>query len=256
MRSSHIIAAVVGVVAPSLAQESPEAWISRLNTVVDKPIEVHQEMMRDANGAKFTTKSDFVIADDKHFKVSTEQINEGPGDDGVIVKSTVLLENLADGEWLWMKFTDPLSGQGQVRRVALKELGAKASAAGSNFTEIHPAGFIIQLSEMVDFEEVEKDETTVTLKGKFTEEAKTKMIGGFRGGIPRDLTLVLDLKTAFPISFKVDSYHKVLIDGKFSKLKFLDVKKIDMKQFKFDIPKGVSFRDPAPQKKKPAPPKK
>jgi len=237
--------------APAIAQESPQAWLSRLNTVVSRPIEAKQSMTRDANGTTFITETSFLIADKNHFRVSTSQKIEGRDEQGEPVTSVVELLNVADGSWLWMQVTDPVSGQGQVRRVELKEMAGRAKAAGSNFTAMHPAAFILELCELVEFESVSLEKDRVILKANFSEDAKSKLIGGFRGGVPRTLTLVLDRQTAFPVHFTVDSYHKVLVDCTFTDIIFVDLKKIDENEFVFKVPDGLSFNQPVlpPQRK-------
>ncbi|MCH2112004.1 MAG: hypothetical protein MK213_04035 [Planctomycetes bacterium] len=238
---------VLAFAAPTLsAQNSPEAWVSRLHALKKKPVTLSSLQTMERNGIQQSAVGTLAILDLDHFRVSTEMTISGKGMDHPIVRTMV---NVGDGEYFWMQAIE--QGQSQVGRLPLNEWAERAKKSGGAFSSIHPVDFVLQLIEYVDLEEAKLDEKTVTLTGAFTEEAKSRLINDFRGGVPRTLTLVLDRETGFPASFEVRSYLLQLVHTKYEDVKFPKAKEMDPKLFLFDLPPGTRIQEapkaPAPQ---------
>ena len=227
------------------AQDTPEAWLSRIAAAAERPVIADQEIEMFMTGVKSRGTGHLIIADRDHFRVEMTMTVEMKGMDSAVVSTSV---NHGDGEHIWMENRHEASSYGRVGKLPLEEFRRAAVENDLTFRgSFHPARRLLDLAAYVRFEGVEHDteKATVTLRGKVTEEGKSKMINEFRGGIPQELIVEVDAETGFPISYQLNRFNFVLVSYRCSNIRHPDPSQIDMSQFRYELPEGMELTEPS-----------
>ena len=220
--------------APGLAQETPEAWVSRLAAVSKKPVELEQGMTMTYRGTERVGEGELLFLDAEHFAIRMAVTITWPDQDQ---KVHTLRRTLGDGAKQWNEVTNLDTGEGMVQDLPFAQV--KAFAKGDVFQgRVHPAQQLLALLNYTGEQTVELSEDSVELVAEVSEQGKSKMVPLLGGVVPKKIVVVLDRETGFPRSWKIQRFTGETVLGyTFTKVRFPEADKIDRKRFVF-VPTG------------------
>ena len=244
---------------PALAESSPEArkWLEKLTSIYDLgSFKVDYEADLDMSGLgqpiAGTLKGKLTQADRTHSRVELTLDLPGaagaPGTPGAGMSLSLLI--VTDGTTVWTETYNSALGGRQVTKVSLADLEAAGDAPGGlgvSPTSMDPVAQLETLSRTMDFEVVEQDGGTVTLRGKVTDatraEAGMLAAPGVDGFI-----FVLDRKTGFPTQIRADG-ETPFVTLHFRDLQLLDAGSLPEGLFEYSPPEGLPVMDLGPRLK-------
>jgi outer membrane lipoprotein-sorting protein len=219
----------------SIAQGQAEVWLRRMTAVYDQgPFAFKLKATVELGGGEQKFRSQvrgrMVYLDRNHSNVAV-MMNRPDGMGRSHMKS------VSDGATTWTQFTTGSQTQVFKLDTALAERMAERGMAlpGGG---IDPVAQIRALTSRMDFE------LEGTLKGE-----KIGLVGRYKAGGPqegqpafREMRLVLDAKTAFPLELTMGEAVKIEIED----FEFLERGEIDMGLFKYSPPEGAEVKDLGP----------
>ncbi len=227
---------------PASAQETPEAWLSRLTAVANKPVETKQEMKFFIRGTEVSMKSELLFLDDKHFAVVSNIETYWPEQKQRV---RTRRRTIGDGEKMWNEQTNLESGLGRHQEMSFDQV--KAMSKNDLYRgKVHPVQQLLALLDQTEPDQVEEGEGMVTLTCMVNEEGKGKLVPMLGGVVPKEVVVEIDRKTGFPRSWQIRRYTgETVLSMSFPEVKFPEPKEIDRERFVFR-PAGEIIADAEP----------
>lgn len=239
-----------GAAAGAVLGTSPEAarWFEKAAALQDKPVEFDLGIAADTPQGKMKGSGHWVTAGATHAKggLTMEIDAAAMGMDEPLVMEMLMV---SDGETLWTEMNSPMTGR-QVMKLSLaqardlqKKQGAQLGlpmmgpqGAGMDFQ-----GSLKQLAEFADFQVESEEGGRVKLVGLLT--AKGEQVFAQAGGDADRIVVELDAQTAFPLQMTFGTATSQFMRIGFTSVKFLEKEKLDMGQFRYAPPEGVTVVD-------------
>jgi outer membrane lipoprotein-sorting protein len=184
-------------------------------------------------------------SDDKHMRMDLSMTMQMPG----MGEMQVSMLAVADGTVMWMEMQNPMMGGKQVMKVGLDQM-EKLQATGQSPMGggggMDPLSQVEEMSRMFDFESVEVDGGTVTLRARMTEETLAALGQAMpEGGADAlgQFVLRLEESTAFPIEMRMGPETQPMMVMTFRDFEVLDADSIDPSTFTYEPPENVQVMD-------------
>ena len=235
--------------APAAGDSSPEAreWLEKLLSIYDRgPFKVGYSATLDlsASGQPISgsLKGQLTQRDRTHSRMNMEmEMSSLPGMSTEPV--TMRMLNVTDGSVVWTEIENPALGGTQVTRVSLDQLAELgASMGGLSPSTMDLVGQMEAMTETLDFEILEQDERTVTLRGRVTDKALAQLGGSLTAAGVETFLFVLDARTGFPREVRAEGENPFLAMS-FHDLVFVDPATLPAELFEYTPAEGVSVMD-------------
>lgn len=202
LRTFALAAVLAAAGGPASAQEpdrsKPDYWLTKMQALVGQPVQADLELSGRSMMLKMTGSGRLVFADSGHFRM--EQMLQQHVPNMPEPKSASILL-VADGTTLWVEQNETYLKRPQVQKIPLRMV-AQFQDPGSQYgfggTDADPVKQALQIVKSTDFASATVGNGEVVLRGQLKPEAVSALTEMLQED-PRELVLVLDEKTAFPI---------------------------------------------------------
>lgn len=236
-----LLLSAAALAAPAAAQDTPEAWISRMAAVAEKPVETKQSMKFFIRGTEVTMNSDLLFLDDKHFAIVADIETYWPEQEQRV---RTRRRTIGDGKKQWNEMTNLETGQGRHQEMSFEQVAA-LSKKDLYQGKVHPLQQLLVMLDYTDPEEIAAAGDLLTLTATISEEGKGKLVPMLGGVVPKELIIEIDRKTAFPRSWQIRRFTgETVLRMDFAEVRFPEPEKIDRARFVFR-PAGEIIEPPA-----------